>query len=91
MLYLRPLVITVCLLCYCHLTIAQTTDSAKVNPTKLTTPTVEEVDGVLAVAGHFGKKMLREVGEKLNMVDEAPNERKKVVMKVGPFRIERYE
>lgn len=54
---------------------------------------VLEVDGIVEVAGHFGKKLINEIGSRVNLIDGETEAREKikVVMKVGPFRIERYE
>jgi hypothetical protein len=53
----------------------------------------EEIDGLINIAGYLGKKLIKDVGERLPFLEsnESTKTRKKIIMKVGPFRIERYE
>ncbi len=67
-------------------------DKDKPTSTKLQAKVIE-MDGIVEVAGHFGKKLINEIGSRVNLIDgdTEAKEKIKVVMKVGPFRIERYE
>lgn len=92
--------LSVCFACFfAVLSFGQNTDStlhakeSKSAKKIIRTPDVLEMDGIAEVAGHYGKKLIKEIGSRINLLD-ADTEAKdkiKVVMKVGPFRIERYE
>lgn len=54
----------------------------------------EVVEGIWAVGGYFGKKLADELGNRMNLEeskDPEPQERRKVTLKIGPIKIERYE
>lgn len=61
------------------------------------TETVEEVDGFWELSGYLGKKLMNEMGNRMNL-EETPTEKKakelktkRVKIKVGPFKFERIE
>ncbi len=70
---------------------AQSTDSTAVAVAEAKIIEEERVEGMLALAGYLGKQVLREAGSRLNIVNAESHKPKKVVIKVGPFRVERYE
>ncbi|NEN23364.1 hypothetical protein G3O08_07610 [Cryomorpha ignava] len=77
----------------------QTTDKGVVPSTKTITPKAETVveetiDGVWELTGYLGKKLMNEMGNRMNLGESNPSENKKtkrVTIKVGPFKIERIE
>lgn len=53
---------------------------------------VEKVEGVLAVTGYFGGKLLGELKSRFNLADDPqPTEATKVIVKVGGISFERTE
>lgn len=58
------------------------------------TETVEKVDGLWELTTYLGKKLMNEMGNRMNL-DESQNEEKaktkRVKIKIGPFKIERIE
>ena len=77
----------------------QTTNKPEVPPVKSTTPKAdpiveETVDGVWELSGYLGKKLMNEMGNRMNLGESKPKESiktKRVTIKVGPFKIERIE
>lgn len=54
----------------------------------------ETVDGVWELSGYLGKKLMNEMGNRMNLGESKPKESiktKRVTIKVGPFKIERIE
>jgi len=68
---------------------------------KVTEPKVvetEEVNGIFEFAGYLGKKLAKEVGNRMNLEEseeadkpEEKEEVKRVKIKIGPIKIERIE
>jgi hypothetical protein len=54
----------------------------------------EEVDGVFELAGYLGKKLVEEVGNRIESgesKEEKNQKAKRVSIKIGPIKIERIE
>jgi hypothetical protein len=54
----------------------------------------ERVEGVFALAGYLGNKLIKELSTRMNLDDagnSTPAEPTKVIIKVGMFKVERIE
>ncbi len=54
----------------------------------------EKVEGVFALAGYLGNKLMKELSTRMNLDDagsSSPVEPTKVIIKVGMFKVERIE
>ncbi len=74
---------------------AKTPEKAPViQPSTAPSETVEEVDGIWELTGYLGKKLMDEMGNRMNL-DESESQKKanvkRVKIKVGPFKFERIE
>jgi len=74
---------------------AKTPEKPPVNqPSAEQAETVEEVDGIWELTGYLGKKLMTEMGNRMNLDESESQEKartKRVKIKIGPFKIERVE
>ncbi len=69
-------------------------DTRELIASKDTGQSVMRVDGILALSGYLGKKLLKELGNRMNLDETAkPNNPTptKVEIHVGPFKVERMD
>ncbi len=57
-------------------------------------PEAEVKDGIWAVGEYLGKKLANELGDRMNLgetTEPEPRKPRKVTLKIGPIKIERFE
>jgi len=90
---LKPVILVLVMCCATVVAEAQTPVDS-IAPVEKGDPETERVDGVWALSGYLGKKLVREFGSRLNLDGDGPSKPKepvKVTINIGGFRIERTE